>query len=166
MKASLFFVTWLTLGPCVVLFTKGSRDLVTLLTQITDQWHWCSLQLQLTSHCSATLGLLLLVSVWRHWRSRYKYLLSDIGILDTSRWSATLATKGLNVIWVFLHYALNIQWSQSYMYVSDNIRFMITAAQAVDMMICGYVCVQGRSQKSCVLLFGNWLPKPESFAKN
>ena len=52
------------------------------------------------------------------------------------------------------------------MYVSDNIRFMITAAQSVDMMICGYVCVQGRSQKSCVLLFGNWLPKPESFAKN
>lgn len=45
------------------------------------------------------------------------------------------------------------------MYVSDNIRFMITAAQAVDMMIRGYVCVQGRSQKGCVLLFGNSMPR-------
>lgn len=103
MKASLFFVTWLTLGPCVVLFTKGSRDLetanpnhrsVTLALITTTTYK------SLLSDIGA-LATTVQVSVWRHWRSRYKSLLSDIGILDTSRWSAILATKGLNVIRVF-----------------------------------------------------------------
>ena len=37
MKASLVFVTLLTLGPCVVSFTKDLKGLVTPLTQITYQ---------------------------------------------------------------------------------------------------------------------------------
>ena len=49
------------------------------------------------------------------------------------------------------------------MYVSDNIRFMITAAQGVDMMICGYVSKGGvRKAVFCCLV----IDRPESFAKN
>ena len=64
------FVTWLNLGSCVVSFTKDSRSLVTLLTQLANQQHWCS---------------------------RYKSLLGDIDILATSCHLATSAMKGL--IW-------------------------------------------------------------------
>ena len=50
MKAGLVFVTWLTLGPHVILFTKDSRGFVNPLTQ---------------------------VAAWRLWRSGYKSLLGN-----------------------------------------------------------------------------------------
>ena len=61
----------LTLGPCLVLFTKDSRGLVTLLTQDADRQHW-------PSYCKSLLG--------------------DSGILITSHCSATLAKKGLTAM--------------------------------------------------------------------
>ena len=68
LKAGDVLVMWQTFGPHVVSFTKDSRRLVTLLTQVADQHQWCS---------------------------DYKSLLAASSILITSCCLVPVAMKGL-----------------------------------------------------------------------
>ena len=78
---------------CGFSFTKDSRGLVTLLTQVASQWRWHSHYKLLlgntgilaTSRCMVTLVFLLQVAARWPWRSWYKLLLSG------------LVMKGLNI---------------------------------------------------------------------
>ena len=83
---------------CGFSFTKDSRGLVTLLTQVASQWRWHSHYKLLlgntgiltTSCCLATLAFSLQVAAWQHWHSHYKLLLGNTGILATSHCMVTL----------------------------------------------------------------------------